>query len=67
MKNIKEIAASSKTFVQNHRVAIAVITTATATTAVYVAVRKGVNDHLNKFLQEHDLVEEFAASFNPEN
>lgn len=51
-------------FVSDHRVAIAVITTATATTAAMVAMQKGAVREVNDFLESKGLLEEFHNRFN---
>lgn len=61
MNRIKRVANSTKKFVIDHKVAIAVVvTTLVAVKFNHMALR----EH-NDFLKEHDLYEEFYA-FTPE-
>lgn len=53
--NIKKATTSTKKFVQKHRVAIAIVGTATACAALQIRNAK----ILNEFLKEHDLYEEY--------
>lgn len=52
---MKKQIASTKNFVQNHRVAI----TFAATSAVWMAVMVRTAREFNNFLEEHDLLEEY--------
>jgi len=60
MNNIKKTAKSTKQFVSKHRVAIAVVTTATLCLAIN---KRAMREH-DLFLEEKGLLEEF---YTPED
>lgn len=62
--NPKNVALSAKNFVTNHKVAIAVVTTAAVTTAMCVKMQRGAIAQVNEFLTEKGLYEEFQNRFN---
>ncbi len=55
MNRIKTAATSTKKFVNDHRVAIAVIITSITCLVMHIAVIRGLND----FLEEKGLLDEF--------
>lgn len=57
MNRIKRVASSTKKFVSDHRVGIAVI----LTTLVCVKLSNVALKEHNDFLKEHDLYDEFYA------
>lgn len=57
MNNIKKAVASSKKFVADHKVAIAVTVTAVTCLAINRAALRQHND----FLKEHDLYDSYYA------
>lgn len=63
MNPIKKAATNVKTFVSDHKTAIAIVATATATTAVCIVATKFVKDGyvetVNDFLTEKGLLDEF--------
>jgi aspartokinase len=66
-KNIfKNVAANTKQFVSEHRVAIAVVAAATVTTTVMVAIAREAKEQRDEFLAEHNLLETFYAQFDDE-
>lgn len=57
MNRIKAVASSTKKFVVDHKVAVAVV----ITTVVLVSInRQALREH-NDFLKEHNLYEEFYS------
>lgn len=56
---IKKATFRTVKFVSEHRVAVAIVTTASATAAVMLKVRSIDTERLNEFLDEKGLIEEF--------
>ncbi len=64
MNAAKKALSRTKNFVTDHKVAIAIVTTAAATTAVCVKFQHGAIREVNNFLTEKGLYEEFHNRFN---
>ena len=62
MNAAQKAVASTKKFVSDHKVAIAVVTTATVTTAAMIKLNKSAVQEWNDFLEKHNLTEQF---YNP--
>lgn len=59
MEHIKKAAASTKKFVHDHRVAIAVTITTISTTAIALMWNHAALEEHDDFLKKHDLYDEF--------
>lgn len=59
MNAAKLAAARTKKFVSDHKVGIAVVTTAAVTTAVMIKLNRTAVGQWNDFLTEHDLMDKF--------
>jgi hypothetical protein len=64
MNAAKKTLARTQKFVADHKVAIAVVTTAAATSAVWFKTTAGAVRQFNEFLDEKGLLEEFHATFD---
>lgn len=62
MNAVQKTIASAKEFVSDHKVALAVVTTAAVTTVAVMKINKVAMKDLNDFLTEHEL---FDAYYNP--
>lgn len=62
MNAAKKAFSRTQQFVTDHKVAIAVVTTATATSAVWYKTTAGAVRQFNDFLNEKGLLEEFRST-----
>jgi len=67
MNPVKKAAARVQEFVSDHKVAIAVTTTAVVTTAVMIRVNRGAVRQWNDFLAERGLTNEFYTQLDLDN
>lgn len=58
--NAKQAFARTKTFVTDHKVPIAIVTTAAATAAVMTKAHKGAMESVQEFLDENDLMDKYT-------
>lgn len=64
MDNLKKLALRTQQFVTDHKVAIAVTSTATVTTAGAVRVIRGIVQQRDDFLAENGLLEKFYETLD---
>ena len=66
MKNLQKAKSSVEKFVADHKVGIAITTTAAISLAVGAKMCRIVVEERDDFLKEHNLLETFYAMFDEE-